>query len=240
MSVQTDWSPNSIARLRNLRGPRPTNHKNSVIHLLFKDRIRIKKPRSSRPWDKGRGEFSFDHQFGLKIRRGRGKGPMGPSPGSTTKQNSDFSAISVTEWSCAKQILNLDCHMLERLLPLSVHVAPPPPPHVKGYWERSGSKWAGVRAWTKWDGSKHSEVSSGSQGNKPSRPTAPVQCSKCVNNLFQLCAAAVHMIPESFLYLHKKLSSIVYSHPVKRFHDIKTHQSFYSNLEVALSSMNLS
>ena len=115
-----------------------------------------------------------------------------------------------------------------------------PPPHAKGYWQRSGSKWVGARTWTKWDGSKHSEVSSGSQGNKPSRPTAPVQRSMCVNNLFQLCAAAVHTVPESFLYLHKKLSSIVYSHPVKRFRDMKTHQSFYSNLEVALSSMNLS
>ena len=27
---------------------------------------------------------------------------------------------------------------------------------------------------------------------KPSHPMAPAQCSKCVNNLFQLCATAVH------------------------------------------------
>ena len=27
---------------------------------------------------------------------------------------------------------------------------------------------------------------------KPSQPMAPAQCSMCVNNLFQLCATAVH------------------------------------------------
>ena len=29
---------------------------------------------------------------------------------------------------------------------------------------------------------------------KPSQPMAPAQCSMCVNNLFQLCATAVHYL----------------------------------------------
>ena len=84
-----------------------------------------------------------------------------------THKSGDFGAISVTERSCTATILQVDCHISDRFLPLFVTV-------FSGVW----TVRVGERTGTHLDGSKYSEVRTGIQCTRPSRSTVPARVQK--------------------------------------------------------------